>query len=147
MVENKSIIKEVQDKVLKKKIDEYSSGVDINFRGYDRNTYNDSIIKKGTDAHINRVLFWLSSKRDDYVRDSFKGGILYDMLGEVTRESNLKEWEYTIKNRFNEEFSGDLDLMLVTVSLDNDNKKIIIDMVVRDTIDNRTFPISTGVEI
>ena len=69
------------------------------------------------------------------------------MLGEVTRESNLKEWEYTIKNRFNEEFSGDLDLMLVTVSLDNDNKKIIIDMVVRDTIDNRTFPISTGVEI
>ena len=99
--------------------------------------------QQGTDAHVNRVLFWLSSKRDDYVRESFKGGILYDLLNIRCNDEELTSWEQTIKEKFNNEFSGELELVYLKLTSNPKQKKIIINMIVRDKLENKTFPIST----
>lgn len=143
---NKSIIGELQSKTLKEKIDNSLSGVDLNYLGVSRSSYN-SIVKKGYNAHINRALFWLSSKRDDYIREPLKGGVLYDLLGVISNDTNLKEWEEIISNRFNSEFSKDLELLNLSLSMDVSRKTLILNMMIRDVVENRVFPASTEVKI
>lgn len=143
---NRSIIGELQSKTFKEKIDTSLNGVDIDFLG--RKRKNPSfIIKKGYDAHINRALFWLSSKRDDYIRESFKGGVLYDLLGIISNNPNLSEWEDTIRRRFNEEFASDLELILINLKINKTNRTLTINMIVRDKIESRTFPATMEVRI
>lgn len=143
---NNSIIKNTQDKTIVSLIDKSNNGVDINYLGYS-SILRSPIIKSGTNAHINRVLFWLSSKRDDYVRESFKGGILYDLLNIRCTDEELTSWEQTIKSKFNEEFSGELELVYLKLSSNPKQRKITINMIVRDRLENKTFPISTEANI
>lgn len=143
---NKSIIGELQSLTLKDKIDKSLSGVDINYQGRNR-LYSNNLVKKGYDAHINRALFWLSSKRDDYVRESFKGGVLYDLLGILDSNTNLSYWEDTIKRRFNDEFSNDLELVMLELIMDKTRRKLTLNMIIKDVIENKTFPASTEVKI
>lgn len=145
MVQN-SIIKNIQDKTIGTLIEKTNNGADIHYLGYSTVSRN-PIVKRGTDAHINRVLFWLSSKRDDYVRESFKGGILYDLLNIRCNEEELSYWEQTIKSKFNEEFSGELELVYLKLSSNPKQRKITINMIVRDRLENKTFPISTEAKI
>lgn len=143
---NNSIIKNTQDKTIVSLIDKSNNGVDINYLGYS-SILRSPIIKSGTNAHINRVLFWLSSKRDDYVRESFKGGILYDLLNIRCTDEELTSWEQTIKSKFNEEFSGELELVYLKLNSNPKQRKITINMIVRDRLENKTFPISTEANI
>ena len=143
---NNSIIKNTQDKTIVSLIDKSNNGVDINYLGYS-SILRSPIIKSGTNAHINRVLFWLSSKRDDYVRESFKGGILYDLLNIRCNDEELTSWEQTIKSKFNEEFSGELELVYLKLNSNPKQRKITINMIVRDRLENKTFPISTEANI
>lgn len=143
---NNSIIKNTQDKTIVSLIDKSNNGVDINYLGYS-SILRSPIIKSGTNAHINRVLFWLSSKRDDYVRESFKGGILYDLLNIRCTDEELTSWEQTIKSKFNEEFSGELELVYLKLSSNPKQRKITINMIVRDRLENKTFPVSTEANI
>ena len=143
---NNSIIKNTQDKTIVSLIDKSNNGVDINYLGYS-SILRSPIIKSGTNAHINRVLFWLSSKRDDYVRESFKGGILYDLLNIRCNDEELTSWEQTIKSKFNEEFSGELELVYLKLSSNPKQRKITINMIVRDRLENKTFPVSTEANI
>lgn len=143
---NNSIIKNTQDKTIVSLIDKSNNGVDINYLGYS-SVLRSPIVKSGTNAHINRVLFWLSSKRDDYVRESFKGGILYDLLNIRCNDEELTSWEQTIKSKFNEEFSGELELVYLKLNSNPKQRKITINMIVRDRLENKTFPISTEANI
>lgn len=143
---NNSIIKNTQDKTIVSLIDKSNNGVDINYLGYS-SVLRSPIVKSGTNAHINRVLFWLSSKRDDYVRESFKGGILYDLLNIRCTDEELTSWEQTIKSKFNEEFSGELELVYLKLSSNPKQRKITINMIVRDRLENKTFPVSTEANI
>lgn len=145
MVQN-SIIKDIQDKTIGTLIEKTNNGVDISYLGYSAINRN-PIVKSGTNAHINRVLFWLSSKKDDYVRESFKGGILYDLLNVRCNDEELSSWEQTIKSKFNEEFSGELELVYLKLSSNPKQRKITINMIVRDRLENKTFPISTEAKI
>lgn len=143
---NKSIIGELQSQTLKQKIDTSLNGVDIDYKGRSR-VSPDTLVKNGYSAHINRALFWLSSKRDDYIRESFKGGVLYDLLGVLGNDTNLKDWEEIIRNKFNEEFSNDLELMVINLSMNKQRKMLSITMIIRDVIKNRTFPVSMEAKI
>ena len=96
---------------------------------------------------MNRVLFWLTTKSNEYVRQPNKGGVLYSLLGTLSNDTNLSEWETEIKARFNTEFGSDLELVYLKLSTDKKNRKLNIEMVVRDVLSNRTFPITTGASI
>ena len=141
-----SIINMAQENLLKNLVDTSNNGVDINYLGYS-SLKNNSIVKKGTNAHVNRVLFWLSSKRDDYVRESFKGGILYDLINIRCTQEELNSWEQTIKTKFNEEFSGELELVYLKLTSNPKQKKITINMIIRDRLENSTFPLSTEAKV
>lgn len=140
---NRSLIDDVQSKTLEERIESAVNGIDIDYLGFDKSDPKSTFIKTGTDANVNRVLFWLSSKRKDYVREEFKGGILYDLLGQLCSDTNLAEWENAISAKFNEEFSGDLNLVLLRLTADKTYRRLIINMVVQDRVKNVTFPVST----
>ena len=124
-------------------------GMDLNFNGYnilDKNSIPFELSDKN--ANINRALFWLSSKKGDYGRrDLDKGGILYDLLGKLCKNTNLSEWEEIIKTNFNLEFSRDLELIQIKLITDTTYKKLIINMIVRDLLTNQVFGISEGAEL
>ena len=140
---NSSLIKDYQTTSLNEKIQTRLNTVDLNYLGYDPNG-KDSFEKYGVYSHINRVLLWLASKPNDYVRESFKGGILWSLLGRINNDSNHTEWENTIKERFNEEFSSELSLMYISISLDVPTKTAILNMVVSDNLNKQTFTVSTS---
>lgn len=140
---NRSLIDDVQSKTLEERIESAVNGIDIDYLGFDKLDPKSTFIKTGSDANVNRVLFWLSSKRKDYVREEFKGGILYDLLGQLCSDTNLAEWENAITAKFNEEFSGDLNLVLLRLTTDKTYRRLIINMVVQDRVKNITFPVST----
>ena len=48
-----------------------------------------------------------------------------------------------IRERFNEEFAGDLQLMYITLNIDKKRRVLSINMIVRDAISNEMYPITT----
>ena len=146
---NGHLIGDAQSKTLAEHLESVNRGADIDWRGYDRfrTGANNSIEKYNTDAHVNRVLFWLTTKSNEYVRQPNKGGVLYSLLGTLSNDTNLSEWETEIKARFHTEFGSDLELVYLKLSTDKKNRKLNIEMVVRDVLSNRTFPITTGASI
>lgn len=140
---NNSIIKESQIKSLETQIIEGTNNVDLNYLGYDHTDPDTSIVVERDKANVNRVLFWLASKKDDYIRESFKGGILYSLLGTLCSTTNLSEWEQTISTRFNNAFSGDMSIVYLKLYADKNYRKILVTMVVRDIVENSIFTVST----
>lgn len=142
---NKSLMGDLQTINFPSQIKSIDNGIDFNFQGYDSRKGNslESVVKMGLDAHINRVLFWFSTKRNDYVRSNLKGGILYDLIGKLSSDTNLSEWEQEIQLRFNEEFSNDLNIIFLNLSTDKKFRKLYIKMLVQDKLTGATFPVST----
>ena len=139
---NSPLISDLQSTTFKEKINTSLNEVDLNWLGNNRYS-DDSFEKYGTKANVNRVLLWLASKPDDYIRESLKGGILYSLLGQLTSDTNLREWESSIREKFNAEFSQDLEIFLLKLTADKTYKKLKIEMIVRDVLLNKTFPVST----
>lgn len=140
---NSSVINESQIKSLKERVYKSTHGIDLNYLGYDSTDNNSKLVLERDKANVNRVLFWLASKKDDYIRESFKGGVLYELLGVSCNTTNLSDWEKTITERFNESFSSDMQLMYIKLITDKDFKKIIVNMVVRDIVENSVFTVAT----
>ena len=126
-----------------------TSGVDLNFKGHDALSEKEEPFElSGHSANINRALFWLSSKKGDFGRRNLhRGGVLYEMLGKLSSDSNLKEWEASLTSEFNNEFSQDLELLDVQLYADPTYKKLIVNMVVRDVLTNKLITISEGAEL
>lgn len=144
---NKSTIGEKQTLLISDRLNTSLNSVDLNYLGYDRTDKDSEICKFRTDANVNRVLFWLSSKRDDYVRESFKGGVLYDLLGQPNNNDNIETWESIISSRFNSEFSGDLTLVTLNLNIDKKHRVLYISMIVKDSLENSVFSVATGVNL
>ena len=140
---NTSVINESQLKSIETRILSNSNGVDLNYLGFDHTDTDSKIIKTREEANINRVLFWLASKPDDYIREPLKGGILYSLMGTLCNATNLSEWEQKITSRFNSAFSDDMSLVYLKLYTDRSYKKIIVTMVVKDIVENSIFSVST----
>jgi len=146
MRNNASIMSDLQVDNLKKKIENSHNGYDLDYRGYDsKNRKNGEFAKKGTSAHINRVLFWLSSKHNDYIRKSTVGGVLYSLIGSLNTNTNLSMWEREIQDKFNDNFANDLNLILIRLSTDKKYRTLYIRMIIQDRVTNSTFTVSTEV--
>lgn len=144
---NNSVIKESQLQSLETRILAGTNGVDLDYLGYDHTDTDASIIKKRDKANVNRVLFWLASKKDDYVRESFKGGVLYSLLGVLCNTTNLSEWEQTITSRFNSAFANDMNIMYLKLYTDKNYKKITVTMIVKDLVESSIFTVSTEASV
>lgn len=144
---NKSQINDLQSMTFEDKVEDSVIGLDFNYLGFNKNVEDIKLLKYGTDANVNRVLFWLSSKKTDYVREPNKGGVLYELLGKLNNKTNLQEWEEGIKEKFNREFFGDMQMLMLQLVPDRKYKKLIINMVVMDKLTNKTFPIGTEASI
>lgn len=142
---NSSYISDLQTRDLDQKIQDSRNTVDLWYEGYDA-TYNKKFEQYGVYSHINRVLLWLSSKPYDYIRESFKGGVLYSLLGQITTDTNLSSWENEIRDRFNQEFANDLSLLYIKLTMDKTKRILYINMAVRDAITSEVYPISTEAE-
>lgn len=146
MRQNPSRISDLQSYTISQNINISTREFDINYNGYkalNPNSENKSLVLSGVKADANRVLFWLSSKRDDYVRSYLKGGVLYDLLGQVANDSNLDYWREEIVRRFNEEFSGEMTMLFIELNINKKTKTLIINMIVKDNFNDVTFPVNT----
>lgn len=124
-----------------------SGKIDFNYMGFNSQNKNSRFALSDIDADINRVLFWLSSKRDDYIRSILKGGVLYDLLGVINNTENLNYWKEEISRRFNSEFSGELILLFIDLVPDKKRRTLQIGMVVQDRFLGVTFPVKTEAAI
>lgn len=143
---NRALVGDLQTTTLKEKIQNSIQGTDLWWLGYDHNSGTNpttTIVSTNARANVNRVLLWLASKENDYVREPLKGGVLYNLLGTLNNSTNLSQWEDLIKSRFNEEFANDLDLLMLTLTPDPTYKRLYVQMIVRDKVTNKTFSVST----
>lgn len=146
MRQNPSRISDLQSYTISQNINISLRGIDLNYNGYKKinpNSRNKTLVLSGVQASANRVLFWLSSKRDDYVRSYLKGGVLYDLLGVIAHEDNLEYWKEEIVRRFNEEFSGEMAILFIELKINKKTKTLIVNMIVKDNFNNVTFPVNT----
>ncbi len=146
MRQNPIITSDLQTRNISQNVNISLRRVDLNFMGnktLSRYSKEKKLELSGVQADVNRVLFWLSSKRDDYVRSYLKGGVLYDLLGSLANEPNLEYWKEEITRRFNEEFSGEMTLFFIELTINKKTRTLIINMVVRDNFSNITFPVNT----
>jgi len=141
------IIDEHQEYLLQDAVNDLQNDCDLNYLGYNRLNPIQKFFVKGKEAHINRVLLWLASKPNDYVRQSLKGGVLYGLLGQKAAEPDLEAWKAEIKTRFNQDFSHDLTLITLELSMNQNIKVLGIKMIVQDNITKAMIPVSTGVSL
>ena len=143
---NKYLIGDSQLKSLEDRIQVINNGVDLRLSGYDVDT-GKSIVCSQNDAVLNRALFWLTSKKEDFVRNPGHGGVLYDLVGIGMSNLSLESWESSIKDRFNKEFSSELSLLYLKLTGYPDNHKIKMDLVVQDTLAKRNYQFSLETDI
>lgn len=144
MTNNSPIMTDLQSSSVNKNIYRGLTRVDLNYRGYDsRKPSKNSLVLNEPDADVNRVLFWLSSKRDDYVRSYLKGGVLYDLLGTIASSPNLEYWKGEITRRFNEEFNGELVLLFIDLTINKGRRTLKLEMIVQNRYLGTTFPVNT----
>ena len=144
---NRSLINDLQSLTFEEKLVDSITNIDFNYLGFDKNLKNSKLLKVGPDSNTNRVLFWLCSKKTDYVREPNKGGVLYAALGKNQGEINVTELESSLKEQFNYEFSNDLQLIMLKIVPDNSFRKLIINMIILDKLINKTFTVSTEAAI
>ncbi len=144
---NKSLVNDLQSKTFEEKLIDSYTGIDFNYLGYDKSNPKSKLVLTGTAANVNRVLFWLSSKKTDYVREPNKGGILYELIGKINNDTNIHAWEEDIIDKFNNEFFGDMQMISLSLTPDKKRNKLVINMIVMDKILNRTFTVGTEASI
>lgn len=170
---NNSLISTLQNSTLKQKLQKDIYAIDINFGGYslytqtenslekqhstlqsetqykflEENGTNSIIIKAGKDANSNRVLAWLVSKPGDYVRNYNQSGILYNFLSTNINDNNLQNLKDLLTVKFNDIFAGDLTLINVNIIPNNNNKTLVITMLVTDNYDKTVFPVNAEVSL
>lgn len=143
---NKSLISDLQSQTLHSKVQDDKRVVDLNYSGYDRNS-DKSFERYEGSAHRNRLMLWLSSHPYDYVRSNTVGGVIYSLLKRSVNDSNLEDWKQEIQERFNEEFSQDLTLLLLNLSFNSKSKTLVISMIVRDNLTKEAISITTEATI
>lgn len=142
---NSSYRSDLQSRTFNEKIEISKNTVDLDYEGFNAQT-DTSIERYGVSSHVNRVLMWLASKPNDYVREPGKGGPLWTMLSKRMIDTNMKLWENSLSNRFEEEFSGELELVYLKLTADKTGRGININMVVRDAITREAYTVMTTAE-
>lgn len=134
---NSVFLGERQTLNIKNRVQEIVSCVDLNYLG------GQNLILENRKSHINRALFWLTSKRLDFVREPSKGGYLYELIGTINNTSNLETKGEQLKNSFNKEFS-DLECIYtkLTSKVRDGRRELEINMIVRDLLDNNLYSIA-----
>ena len=141
------IVTEHQETTLADSSEALKRATDLNYLGYDRLNPQKDFVLSGFQANVNRVLLWLASKPNDYIRQSYKGGVLYALLAQKAADPDLRSWESEIKDRFNTDFSQDLSLVTLDLNIDKKTKTLSLHMIVQDNITNAMIPVVTGVSL
>lgn len=125
---------------------DFIKGVDINFLGNEG-----SFILEDSDALRNKILFWLTSARGDYVRQPSKGGPLYSIIGKTITANSLASIKASLSSGFQDMFGKELRLISLDVNLDKSTQPgkagVVINMTVKDLLSYNLFRVAAGVEI
>ena len=150
MITTTPILSEIQTKMFGETARKFIDGKDLNYKGNsllaDVSQQEDFVLD-GTEAIKNKVLLWLTSSQGDYVREPYKGGILWGFLGKSLTDYNASTIQQDIQTYFAANFQGELELINVNVQKDIENRRWKIEMFVKDPIRRETFNLAVGVSI
>ena len=125
---------------------DFIKGVDINFLGNEGD-----FILEDTEALKNKILFWLTSARGDYVRQPNKGGPLYGVIGKAITPNNIANIQASLSSGFQDMFGKELRLISLDINMDKSAQSgkagIIVNMVVKDLLSYNLFRVAAGVEL
>ena len=125
---------------------DFIKGVDINFLGNEG-----GFILEDTEALKNKILFWLTSARGDYVRQPSKGGPLYDVIGKAITPNNIANIQASLSSGFQDMFGKELRLISLDINMDKSSQPgkagIIVNMVIKDLLSYDLFRVAAGVEL
>lgn len=136
----------LQSTTLRQDSYDFIKGVDINFLGNEG-----SFILEDSEALKNKILFWLTSAKGDYIRQPSKGGPLYSVIGKAITPNNLANIQASLSSGFQDMFGKELRLISLDINMDKSAQSgkagIIINMVVKDLLSYDLFRIAAGVEL
>lgn len=125
---------------------DFIKGVDINFLGNEG-----GFILEDTEALKNKILFWLTSARGDYVRQPSKGGPLYSVIGKAITPNNIANIQASLSSGFQDMFGKELRLISLDINMDKSSQPgkagIIVNMVIKDLLSYDLFRVAAGVEL
>ena len=125
---------------------DFVKGVDINFLGNEG-----GFILEDTEALKNKILFWLTSARGDYVRQPSKGGPLYGVIGKAITSNNIANIQASLSSGFQDMFGKELRLISLDINMDKSAQSgkagIIVNMVIKDLLSYDLFRVAAGVEL
>ena len=125
---------------------DFIKGVDINFLGNEG-----GFILEDTEALKNKILFWLTSARGDYVRQPSKGGPLYSVIGKAITPNNIANIQASLSSGFQDMFGKELRLISLDINMDKSVQSgkagIIVNMVIKDLLSYDLFRVAAGVEL
>ena len=125
---------------------DFIKGVDINFLGNEG-----GFILADTEALKNKILFWLTSARGDYVRQPSKGGPLYSVIGKAITPNNIANIQASLSSGFQDMFGKELRLISLDINMDKSAQPgkagIIVNMVIKDLLSYDLFRVAAGVEL
>lgn len=135
---NRVFLGEKQTLDIKSNLGAMLRSVDLNYQG------GKNLILENRKANVNRVLFWLTSKKLDFVREPSKGGYLYSMMGTLSNTSNLDIMAEQLKVALNSEFAGDLECIYSKLNskFTEKGRSLEVNLIVRDLLDNNLYTIS-----
>ena len=136
----------LQSTTLRQDSYDFIKGVDINFLGNEGD-----FILEDTEALKNKILFWLTSARGDYVRQPNKGGPLYGVIGKAITPNNIANIQASLSSGFQDMFGKELRLISLDINMDKSSQPgkagIIVNMVIKDLLSYDLFRVAAGVEL
>lgn len=149
MINSTPILSELQNRKFAQGAADHINGTDLNYQGNSTevSSFEQPFVVEGMGAMRNKVLFWLSSVRGDYVRESSKGGILYSLLGHTMTDDAAAAARSALTTFFAAHFTQDLRLLDVSVVADKHQRRWVVTLYVQDLIRREVFSAAVGVSI
>jgi hypothetical protein len=133
---------------LKRKFLTVTEYVDLYFRGiYVDPSSGEPLIAVSRDKALeNSVKIWMLSRKGDYYREPFKGGVLDLLLGTPLDESRSEEIKSAITSKFQEDFSL-VELKDLFIEIDYEVRVWKVGYSILDILNKRLVEFNINVQV
>ena len=91
-----------------------------------------TVARNNNESNTARLQLWLDSEEGDSVGNPSRGGVVKSLLGKILNTDNLRDYETLIKERLSSDFSGEIEVLDVSLVPNKITRALTVSVIAID---------------
>ena len=91
-----------------------------------------TVARNNNESNTARLQLWLDSEEGDSVGNPSRGGVVKSLLGKILNTDNLRDYETLIKERLSSDFSGEIEVLDVSLVPNKVTRALTVSVIAID---------------